>query len=513
MVKLPEKLGTAKQRRERAEKAKKLRDSARSMLQTAYDYCCPENNTFNDRERHKEENIHLYDETAPHSLTMFANNMQGSLVPAEQKWMKLTPGDEIPEEAKDQAEAILSPMTDTFFKYLHQTNFDTAVNPFFRDVGISTGWFQFQDLPPVYSEIGYWQAIPADEICPEESPRGKLDNLHRFKKVEARHIKETWPDASLPDKLEKIIAKDGHAKVEILISQLEYERSYYHVVMWEEHDLLVQQFGAKRIIGAGMTLASGEVYRRGPALYVLPAIRRLNKIQEFGLKAGAFAIAPPIMTTDAGAFNPWNSRLRPGAPINVKSNDNANPTLRTLQIGADFNWESMKTEELQEVIRKAFFVDPIGDIDDPTRTLGEIQIRMQEFLKNQGASISRLKSEFVNEAVDTFLDAMAIRGKIEPEIRLDGKIISIRHESPLAQAEQLEDFQNTQTFLRALGEIAQTLPPEAAAGFLAGTVNIEKVPSEIAKMLGVDPAILRTEAEQRQLAQQYRGAIENGALQ
>ena len=53
----------------RIAKAKENAENFRSMLEIAYDYTIPEKNGWSNQVRGKEENLHIYDETAVNAAT------------------------------------------------------------------------------------------------------------------------------------------------------------------------------------------------------------------------------------------------------------------------------------------------------------------------------------------------------------------------------------------------------------------------------------------------------------
>ena len=148
---------------------------------------------------------------------------------------------------------------------------------------------------------------------------------------------------------------------------------------------------------------------------------------------------------------------------------------------------------MKDSIRKGFFSDPLGDLSDPVRSATENVIRNQEFLKNAGASIGRQISELVEPLVAAVIDILQERGKIPP-IVVNGKDVTIKQTSPLAKAADLEDFQNTQMWLTSM---AQFVPPEV----LALKVKIENLPREFQQQLGVNPDLIRSDEETKQVAQ------------
>lgn len=490
-----------KDREKRRDNAQKNLDDFRSMLQVAYDYCIPEKNTFRIQSPGKEENIHIFDHTAVNGIVTAANRIQGALYPPQQQWMDFAAGNNFGEEEVKEIDDALTEATKVFFSYLHQSNFDTEVSPSTQDCLISTGYIQI-DEEPITSDIPFrFTSIASSEIAPEKGAKGIIENCHRKIEMECGHIEETWPNANIPDKLAEIIRKDRFCKVEVKISQIKEGNSYWLYVDWEKEELFKEERGYKFIIPFRESVMPNEVLGRGPILRLLPVIRRVNKVQEFMLQNAAMNITGIFTGRGDGDFNPYSVRLVPGAVIPVDSNDNANPTLRALDRVGDPMLGDMIISDMQAIIEKALYINPLGDITDPVRSATEQMIRQQEQLRNQGAAIGRLKTEFLNEVIKSVSAILVSRGKLPKEFKIDGRDIKVVYQSPLAKAEMLDDFQNMTTFIGTMQSIAQTLPPEAAASFVAGTIAVEDLPAGIAKMLGVDSNFVRSEEDRVKLAE------------
>ena len=288
----------------------------------------------------------------------------------------------------------------------------------------------------------------------------------------------------------------------------QYAEYIKDIIIWEKkHVLFSQEFKARRMIAFRWSLTPGEAYGRGPAIKKLPDIRTANKIVELTLGNAALQMSGVYTGRADGIFNPHTARISPGSILPVSSNDNANPTLRPMTPSGNLGLADGLLREMQDGIRKAFFADPLGDLSDPVRSATENIIRNQEFLKNSGASIGRLKSELIEPLVAAVVDIMIERGKM-PEIAVDGKDVTIKQTSPLAKAEDQEKFQNTQLWLSSMAEF---VPKEV----MALKVKVEDLPREFQQQLGTNPDLIRSDAETEgvaQTVQQAAGASLEGGL-
>lgn len=494
-MKVPDGLGTVEKLKKRFAVTEKRYNLWRSLHQEAMDYSTPQRETFTIRAEGQRKNHFVFDSTAEEGVEQFSSRIQGSLMPSWQQWMNLTAGTDIPEDQKEEVDKSLKEATDVFFANLNHSNFDTEITPALNDLAIGTGCILIEENDFDESSAFKFTNVPLAELYIEKPARGAVKSSWRKQKVEVGNIKATWPNAEIPEELEKIIAKDENKEEDILNGFLFNQKSklYDQVVIWKKHLIFTQEFKTRRMIVFRWSLTPGEGYGRGPAIKKLPDIRTANKIVELVLGNAALQMSGVYTGLSDGIFNPNTARIAPGSIIPVGSNDNSNPTLRALTPSGNLGIADNTLEEIRNNIRKAFFSSPLGDVTDPVRSATENILRNQEFLKQSGASIGRQKTELIEPVVNACVDILVERGKVA-ELKVDGKEVTIKQNSPLANAEDLENFQNTTLWLSTL---SQFIPPEA----LALKVKIEELPKKFQEQLGTDPKLIRSDPESKGVAE------------
>ncbi len=467
----------------------------RSIHQEAMDYATPQRETFTQHSPGQRKGRFVYDSTAVEGSEQFASRIQGSLVPSWQNWVDLVSGSDVPETEKQEVDKQLKSATDLMFSNLNHSNFDTEITPSFKDLSIGTGAILIEESEFGSSSAFKFSNVPLAELHLEPS-----GNPWRKQKLPAAKIPQTWPNAEIPDELNKIIDKDPNKEVDILNGMVkDYENGVWvQVVLWKKKLIFTQTFNSQRLIVFRWSVTPGETYGRGPAIHKLPDIRTANKIVELTLGNAAIQMSGMYTGRSDGIFNPHTVRIAPGSIVPVGSNDSSNPTIAPLTPSGNLGIADGLLEMMQNNIRKAFFSDPLGEITDPVRSATENIIRNQEFLKQSGASIGRLKTELIEPLVSAMVDILKELG-LFPELSVNGKEVTIKQVSPLAQAENTEKFQNTQLWMAT---IANFLPPEV----IAAKVKVEDLPSKFQQQLGVDPDLIRTEAETKELAQTVQSA-------
>ena len=505
---IPNGLGNMAMLLKRAANADKDWELWRSIHQEAFDFAAPQRNTFVMYSPGQRKNRHIFDSTAVDGLVTFANRLQGALVPSWMEWQNLVAGTDIPEAEKVAVNTKLEKETKTFFSAINHSNFSTEITPGFSDLGIGTGAIQVNE--GVFGKddnMVHFSNVPLAELRPETPVRGKIENVWRPQEVEAGHLKQLWPNISLPPVVEQRTKKEPFVKEKILNGMLlnPDDGLYYQLVIHvaTKYLMYVQSFKSKRLIVFRWHVTPGETFGRGPILEKMADIRTVNKVKQFILQNGAIQMSGMYTGRDDGIFNPFTARVAPGIILPVGSNDNKNPTLRRLEQSGDIGVGDLIIKDLQESIKKSLLADPLGDIQDPVRTLGEQLIRMQETLKDRGASFGRLKSELVEPLVAAIVDIGQKLGRMAP-IVINGKEVTVKHTSPLAKAEDLEDFQNSQVWFQAVS----ALPPEA----VAGSVRIEELPKYWAEKLNVSLDLIRDDDEREAIGKALMELAQQGGL-
>lgn len=485
-------LGGYKQLMKRFKKAEAEYELFRSLHQEAYDFTMPSRETFRVRSPGQQRNRHIYDSTATTGIEQFASRMKAAMLPSWRKWAELTPGDLVPEEEKENIGVELEKRTDIFFNALNHSNFDTEINPALLDLSVGTGAIIMDEGEFNSGETFRFTNVPLSECYPEKPAAGRIRSAWRKHKLALGKVEFMWPGATLTKQFKDKAKQDPDAEDTFLNGYLFNPKDglYYHVVIHEggKNIIFDQSFKSQRMIVFRWTVVPGETYGRGPTIQVLPDVKTLNKIVQFKLEALALAVGGIWTGINDGVFNPNTVQLRPKTIIPVGSNNAQNPTLAPVQLGGDPTSVELQVRELQDRINRAFFANVLGDITDPVRTATENMIRQQEMLRQAGASFGRLRSELIEPLISAGLDILAGLGQIPEELIVDGQAVTIRHTSPQAKSEDLEDFQNFQTWAATNLEL---VGPQV----FQGTAKVEDFPKKTADMLGVSPTLVRTPEE------------------
>lgn len=514
MAEVPKGLGNVESLIRRFHEAQTNWEQWRSLHQEAFDFSAPQRETFHKRNPGQRKNRHVFDSTAVIGLQQYANRIQSSVFPSWQEWVQLAAGpmaDDGDQDDIDRINESLEADTKKLFANLNRSNFSTELTPSLTDMGVGTGALSIESGDFGSGEVFKFSNVPLAELFIEKA--GPEGVLWRKQELEVERIKQIWPQAELTSGLSDKLKNKPRTKIEIINGMVySYEdKLYHHVIMYEPDKALLftQSFKTQRLIAFRSFVVPGEKYGRGPIMQVLPDIRTVNKVKQFILENAAIQMSGVYTGLDDGIFNPHTVRIAPGSVIPVNSNNQANPSLKALDRAGDIGLGGLIIEDLQNNIKKALFVEPIGEVTDPVKSATEIMIRKQEALAHDGASLGRIESELIEPLIAACVDIMGELGEMS-KVEIDGKLITIKHVSPLAKAKNLEDFQNYQVWEASLMQTAGLLGEEAGAALIASTIKMEEVPEYTREKLGIPANLLRKEDERNEVGTQIAGALQQG---
>lgn len=484
----------------------------RSTLDKAYRYAAPNKNQWRDNAGHgtpidKGANLtgEIYDLTLLIGTRTFVNRLVNSLIPQNQQWLRFIPGEEIDEDTKDEAARELQKLTDKFFFYLDNSSFYLATPEAFEDMAISTGVLQINEgddeEPLVFS------SVPANAISFEAGVDGSFKGYFRdFVDIPVPEVKSYWPDATIPSKYE-YDKDDGKMHV------VEATLYNYKTKQW---DTTIFELGCKEVMqkyseeepafcGFRWNRRSGEIMGRGPALDATPSAASINEAMRDELIAAAFKANPMYMAYTENVVNLDNFRVRPGAIVPVLPSAAGSWPLTPVPTAGDVNFGILVVQDLRAQIEKLMFSSPLGNVNLPKQTATEAQIRLQELNENAAASFSRIKREFFDQLVKRCLYILRKRG-LWPDIKINGKIVAIKYETPLSTSRGQAEAQKLVAFHQALTGM---VGPELAAA----AMNLAKLPFFLADNLEVDLELVKSEQDIENELAQAKEALEAQAEQ
>jgi hypothetical protein len=467
--------------KKRFDESVKRKSNWEVLYRDVLQFVAPERDLFSGRmdgSKTKRNSINVCDSTAITALNKFVSNLQSSLVPPMKKWTKLVPGDGIPPEILDRVKINLDLISSIMFSAIQNSNFDTQVAETFMDLCVGTGAMLVLKGDNEQTMLRF-VSIPLNELYLEEGPYGKIDTIFRKHEMEVRNVKATWDDAVIPQALQKLIDNEPSKKEYFIectyptkinvkrpvqntetgkttMKTVEVDGFIYTVLYEPTKDIILQrEQESSPWVVFRWSVAPGEIYGRGPALFALPDIKSINKTKELILKRASVDAAGMWTVEEDGVINPENIQMGPHAMIPVMKNPGgmSSPTLAPLGIPGGFDISQMVINDLRTSINETMFADPLGPIDLPVKTATEVAYRQQELAKRIGSAFGRLQYELITPLINRVLFVLnewQVLPTLGDKVIVDGRLVGVKHESPLAAAQDQEGVMAIQQFIQFL---------------------------------------------------------------
>ena len=243
---------------------------------------------------------------------------------------------------------------------------------------------------------------------------------------------------------------------------------------------------------------SDECYGRGIGVLAIHDVISLNKLVMQLLK---YTGVRQLLYNPKSIPNPDNIKNVDGEFIPAKDINNA---VKELPKGSQFQ-SYQEIARLQATLKKVFFDEDLPDLNDSVRSVYELQRRRTKILSEIGNEADRLQSELIEPLINIIVEVLTKKGLLE-DISTDNNI-SIKHVTPITKNEAREEFTRLNYGIQMLEPLRD---PETARN-----LNRGKYLSYVAKLLDLEPDVLKDEAqvreEEKQLAEQQ--AIQQQAIQ
>lgn len=468
------------------------------------------------------------DATAMMALHRFGAILDSLLTPRNMVWHKLQSDD--PEVmANREARLWYEAATRTLFKHRYSpiANFSSQNQMNYQSLGAfgTAGMFidQAYDAGGRALPTLRYKAIPLGELFLKENHQGLVDGFIRWFKLTARQAAQKWGLENLPEGLKT--AYDQNSMMPFNFLHRVAPRSDYDPGRLDEKGKV---FGSwyvsiegQCIMGEGgyhslpiaatrYSRAPGEIYGRGPAGMVLPAIKTLNAEKKTFLKQGHRAADPVLLTADDGLVD---FSLRPGALNKGGMSPSGVPLIGTLPVG-DINVTKEMMDEERVLINDAFLVSLFQILtESPQMTATEVIERTNEKGILLAPTVGGQQSEYLGPMIDRELDVLAELGQLPPMpdiLRERRGEYNVNYTSPLARAMRAQEVAGFSRVMEmTLGIVNVTQDPSVLDNFdfdtaIRDTSQIQAVP----ETWMADPRVIAQKREARAAQQQAQQEIQ-----
>ena len=320
----------------------------------------------------------------------------------------------------------------------------------------------------LHGERGFrYKNIPLGQCFVAENHQGTVWEMIRWFRMTALQVKRMWPD-TFPEIMGPALKEGSETYYNILHHTALREDwdpearltprgkpFFSHYVSIEGKCLLEEGNGYYTFpyIFSRYEQMQDEVYGRGPAQMILPALKTLNFEKRIFLKTGHRAADPILLTADDGLVD---INMRPGAMNKGAMTPDGKPMVGILPTGSVQITQEMMTEE-RNLINDAFLVSLFQVLTEtPTMTATEVIERTNEKGILLAPTVGRQTAERLGPQIERELDLLAQMGVLPPmppELQEVGGAYAVEYTSPLAKAMRA---QNATGFMRTV-EIATNI--------------------------------------------------------
>ncbi len=379
-----------------------------------------------------------------------------------------------------------------------------------------------------------YKSVPFGETFYGENHQGKVDRMIRWFRLTAYQALQKWGEEWLPETLRAPLQQDSQTTFNFLhcvrprtddydpeaLDERSMPFTSYYVSI-EGNCLMAPERGYRKFPYAVSRYdqTPGEVYGRGPAMLVLPALKTLNAQKIVFLKQGHRAADPVLLMADDGIVN---MDMRPGAMNKGGVTSDGKLLVQALPTGdIQISIEMMQQEA--GVVNDVFLVSLFKVLTEhPNMTATQVIELVNEKGMLVAPTLGRQHTEMVPTMVDRELDLCADMRLLEPmppRLREAMGSYEVVDTSPLSLAASMGEvagFMRTVEQLRELVNITQDASLLDPIDFDTATPEIARINRVRESWLAAPDAIAakrQNRAQKQAEAQAIAAAPAQAALQ
>lgn len=407
-----------------------------------------------------------FDATVGIAAQRFTSVIESLATPQSNTWHRLVPADKTLKRNR-AVRMFFDELNDRLFslRYRPAANFVGNSQQVYLGLGVYGNGCLFVDKPEDQKGLRY-RNIHLGEVHFVENHAGVIDSFYRAFYLTARQISQMFSQSGdmLPDVILEAIKNPSQAEKKYEVLHCVYPRTdrdprnitpkgmpFASLYIFKQSQDLMREsgFNSFPLPTARYTQASGEVYGRGPAQWVLPAIKVLNEEKKTVLKQGHRVVDPVLLAYDDGNLGMFSTK--PGAVNPGAMSKDGKRLVDILPTGNIAVGDKLMEME-RSVINDAFLITLFQIlIDTPQMTATEVLERSREKGMLIAPTAGRLQAEFLGRLIERELDLMFQQGLVPevPAILRDTEAAEyfIEYDSPMSRMQRAEKAAG---FMRAL---------------------------------------------------------------
>lgn len=403
-----------------------------------------------------------FDSRASFAALRFASVMESITTPQGSIWHILRVLDRNLRENK-AVRMFFDELSETLYNYRYRpaANFVANSQQVYHSLGVYGNGILYVDTPDDGAGLRY-RNVFLGEAYFADNHAGVIDTVYRQFYMTVRQIAQRWGGAA-PQAVRELAKDPNQSEAKKLILHCVYPRDdydpervdpkgkkYASLYIYKETSDLLGEGGYDSFPYAisRYTQSSGEVYGRGPAQWVLPAIKTLNEEKRTLLKVGHREADPVLLAHDDGTLGTIS--IRPGALNAGGVNKDGRPLIHKLPTGNIPVNEKMMDIEMS-VINDAF-LNTLFQIlvDTPQMTATEVIERAKEKGMLLAPTAGRMHAEFLGPLIEREILLLARQGllpRVPPMLQDAAVEYRIEYDNPISRMAKSEKAAG---FMRAL---------------------------------------------------------------
>lgn len=405
-----------------------------------------------------------FDSTAGFAAQRFSSVIESLATPQSAIWHRLVPVDKMLKRNR-AVRIFFDDLSELLFSYRYRPigNFVGNSQQVYLGLGVYGNGVMYVDRPDDQRGLRY-RNIHLGEAYFVENHAGIVDALYRCFFLTAKQIVQQF-GVNAPEAIRAAAAEPTQSGKKFEVLHCVYPREDYdpvrvdgagkkfaslYIAVSEQALMREGGFDTFPFAIARYTQASGEVYGRGPAQHVLPAIKVLNEEKRTVLKQGHRIVDPVLLSHDDGTLG--NFSLKAGALNPGGVSKEGRLLVQPLPTGNLAVGDKLMQME-KDIINDAFLITLFQIlIDTPQMTATEVLERAREKGMLLAPTAGRLQAEFLGPLIERELDLMAQQGIWPPNmpaiLREAGSAeYKIEYDSPMSRMQRAEKAGG---FMRAL---------------------------------------------------------------
>lgn len=408
-----------------------------------------------------------FDATVSMAAMRFSSVIESLVTPQGSVWHLLKVLDKTLRRNR-QVRMFFDDLSETLYNYRYRpvANFVGNSQQSYLSLGVYGNGSLYIDQPENDKGLRY-RNIHLGESYFVENHAGTVDTFYRPYRLTARQIVQKWGERA-PEQIKEKAKNPQQSEEKSEILHCVYPRSeydpqrvdgkgrkfasvYIHVeskTELEEDGYFTFPYAVTRY-----TQMSGEVYGRGPAQWVLPAIKTLNEQKKTVLKQGHRVVDPVLLAFDDGKLG--NAQLRAGKMVPGGMNKDGKRMIDILPTGNIAIADTMMDME-KDIINDAFLIKLFQILlDTPQMTATEVLERAKEKGWLLAPTAGRIQAEFLGPLIEREIDLLSRQGLMPriPQILIDAAVeYKIEYDNPLSRMARAEKASG---FMRALAQAAE----------------------------------------------------------